>query len=102
MIKTIVAAVAAVAALTLAGCMQTSEQMARQAAEDYAACQRSRAPINECMASIRQNRANQAMVAAAIAGSPDPPIYQPSFPSTITVQPSNMARPGGCAAGYRC
>jgi len=94
--------VSAILLALLAGCVQTSQQMAQQASADYSACAQTRIPMSECMASLRQNRANQAMVAAAIAGSADAPIYQPSFPSTITVQPSNMARPGGCAAGYRC
>lgn len=67
----------------LAGCMQTSQQLAQQAADDHAACRRMAMPINECLASIRQSRANQAQIRAAILASPDPvpaPAYQPPPP----------------------
>ena len=53
-------------ALFLGGCMQTSERMAQVAAEDHEACKRHAAPINECMASIRQQRQARATANSTI------------------------------------
>jgi len=40
----------------LAGCMKTSEQVAQETAADIEICKNAGAPINECMANIRQYR----------------------------------------------
>jgi hypothetical protein len=76
----------------------------RQNAADDAACRSYGAkPATPGYVQCRvQLKTTRDLARAAIMAAPDAPTYQPSFPSTITVQPSNMARPGGCAAGYRC